>query len=86
MDKALRADAAHIIAAGYNLKGKFPFVRFSYDDTEVFTVVLMGPEQDVKLLDNELKGTNWAGTGVGYGVRGSRRQDLTIRREGASLI
>lgn len=46
----------------------------------------MGPEQGISVLENELKGVKWDGTGVGYGVRGSRRQDLTIRLEGMTLI
>jgi hypothetical protein len=46
----------------------------------------MGPEQDISVLENELKSIRWDGTGVGYGVRGSRRQDLTIRLEGMWMI
>ncbi|KAJ9612643.1 hypothetical protein H2200_004240 [Cladophialophora chaetospira] len=62
VDAGLRADAADIIKAGYNLR-----------------VVLMGPEQDISVLVNQTNGIRWDGTGVGYGVRGSRREDLTIR-------
>jgi hypothetical protein len=42
----------------------------------------MGPEKDVSLLRNETKGEAWTATGIGYGVRGSRREDLTIRLQG----
>ena len=42
----------------------------------------MGPEQSISVLANQTKGVKWDGTGVGYGVRGSRREDLTIRLEG----
>lgn len=42
----------------------------------------MGPEQDISVLVNQTNGIRWDGTGVGYGVRGSRREDLTIRLGG----
>lgn len=42
----------------------------------------MGPEQSLSILSSQLEGVNWDGTGIGYGVRGSRREDLTIRLEG----
>ena len=64
VDAALRADAARIVASGYNLR-----------------VVLVGPEQPVSVLEDQMRGVKWDGTGVGYGVRGSRREDLTIRLE-----
>jgi hypothetical protein len=42
----------------------------------------MGPEQPVSVLEDQLKGINWDGTGVGFGVRGSPLQNLTVRLEG----
>ena len=42
----------------------------------------MGPEQDISVLANQTNGIRWDGAGIGYGVRGSRREDLTIRLEG----
>ena len=65
VDAGLRADAASIIAAGYNLR-----------------VVLMGPEVDTSVLQKQIRGHNWDGTGVGYGVRGSRLENLTVRFTG----
>lgn len=46
------------------------------------TVVLMGPEKPMSVLEDQLKGINWDATGVGYGVRGSPVQNLTVRLEG----
>ncbi|KIW55788.1 hypothetical protein PV05_04513 [Exophiala xenobiotica] len=42
-------------------------------------VVLMGPEQPLSVLSGQMDGINWDGTGVGYGVRGSRLENLTLR-------
>nr|KAK5442249.1 hypothetical protein LTR18_006102 [Exophiala xenobiotica] len=42
-------------------------------------VVLMGPEQPLSVLSGQMDGINWDGTGVGYGVRGSRLVNLTLR-------
>ena len=39
----------------------------------------MGPEQNISVLANQIDGVHWDGTGVGYGIRGSHREDLTIR-------
>ncbi|KIX09399.1 uncharacterized protein Z518_00478 [Rhinocladiella mackenziei CBS 650.93] len=44
-------------------------------------VVLMGPEQPVSVLASQVQGIHWDGTGVGYGVRGSRLENLTVRLE-----
>lgn len=41
----------------------------------------MGPEQPLSVLSDQLKGINWDATGVGYGVRGSSVQNLTVRLE-----
>jgi hypothetical protein len=46
------------------------------------SVVLMGPEQNISVLQGQIDGVEWDTTGIGYGVRGSKRQDLTIRLEG----
>jgi hypothetical protein len=45
-------------------------------------VVLMGPEKNISVLGDQVKGITWDGTGIGYGVRGSRRVDLTLRLQG----
>ena len=45
-------------------------------------VVLMGPEQNMSVLAGQLEGVRWDGAGIGYGVRGSRLQELTVRLEG----
>jgi hypothetical protein len=45
-------------------------------------VVLMGPEQNMSVLSKQLEGHRWAGAGVGYGVRGARGVDLTLRFKG----
>ncbi|RVX69770.1 hypothetical protein B0A52_06415 [Exophiala mesophila] len=45
-------------------------------------LVLAGPEQDVGIYADRLRGKKWQGTGVGYGVRGARLPDLTVRLEG----
>lgn len=42
----------------------------------------MGPELNLSVLANQVAGTYWHGTGVGYGVRGSHLQNLTIRFAG----
>ena len=42
----------------------------------------MGPEQPISKLGDQLRGINWDGMGVGYGVRGSPLENLTIRLEG----
>jgi hypothetical protein len=42
----------------------------------------MGPEQNISVLAEQLDGVRWDGAGIGYGVRGSRMEDLTIRLEG----
>ncbi|EME44778.1 hypothetical protein DOTSEDRAFT_72280 [Dothistroma septosporum NZE10] len=39
--------------------------------------VLSGPEKGQDIIANRLKGTNWDGTGVGFGVRGSNYEVLT---------
>ena len=44
-------------------------------------VVLFGPEQPLDVLVEQLNGIHWHGTGVGYGVRGSRLENVTIRFE-----
>jgi hypothetical protein len=48
-------------------------------------VVLMGAEQNTSRLASQLDGVNWNLTGIGYGVRGSRLVDLTVRLEGKNL-
>jgi hypothetical protein len=46
-------------------------------------VVLMGPEQPLSAFDEQVGGgQHWDGVGMGYGVRGSRLENLTIRAEG----
>ena len=42
----------------------------------------MGPEEGIEKLEEQVRGIEWDGTGVGYGVRGSRLEELTIRFEG----
>ncbi|KAI9705289.1 MAG: hypothetical protein M1820_005288 [Bogoriella megaspora] len=41
--------------------------------------VLMGPEQSMSVLDGRLQGIAWGVNGIGFGVRGSNRDDLTVR-------
>ena len=53
--------------------------------TDDVTVVLMGAEAPIEKLEEQMKDTRWDGTGVGYGVRGARLPDLTIRLEGTSI-
>ncbi|KAK5936858.1 hypothetical protein PMZ80_010977 [Knufia obscura] len=65
VDIGLRADAANIVKAGYNLR-----------------VVLMGPEQPLDVLADQMTGVDWDVIGVGYGVRGSRLENVTIRFAG----
>lgn len=45
----------------------------------------MGPEQPLSVLSGQMDGINWDGTGVGYGVRGSRLENLTLRFTGTFL-
>lgn len=92
VDAALRADAANIVKAGYNLKGKstgpLSLGNLSYrvSNTDVNLVVLMGPEKNVTVLREQVRGTVWDGTGIGYGVRGSNRVDLTTRLQGKQKL
>lgn len=51
-------------------------------NTDRLTVVLMGAEAPIEKLEEQMKGIRWDGTGVGYGVRGARLPDLTVRLEG----
>ncbi|OHF04619.1 hypothetical protein CORC01_00090 [Colletotrichum orchidophilum] len=41
--------------------------------------VLLGPEDSLDSLSDELKGVDWTGTGVGFGVRGSPSPVITRR-------
>ncbi|KAK2024136.1 hypothetical protein LX32DRAFT_706177 [Colletotrichum zoysiae] len=41
--------------------------------------VLVGPENPLDDIASELKGVNWAGTGVGFGVRGNPSPVITRR-------
>jgi hypothetical protein len=41
----------------------------------------MGPEVPTSTLEQKMRGTRWDGTGVGYGVRGARLPELTVRLE-----
>ncbi|MBE7182083.1 MAG: hypothetical protein INR71_12920 [Terriglobus roseus] len=60
---AMEQDRANIVKAGYNIKA-----------------ILVGSRNPNALGDvaYELFGTNWAATGVGYGVRGTRDPQLTF--------
>lgn len=44
----------------------------------------MGPEQPISVLANQTNGIHWDGTGIGYGVRGSHLENLTVRFTGKS--
>lgn len=46
----------------------------------------MGPEQNINNLSDQMNDIEWDGTGVGYGVRGSHLEDLTIRFTGTSRL
>lgn len=46
-------------------------------------MAVVGPEKDyTKILKEQMAGIEWHGTGVGYGLRSSRLQNLTIQLEG----
>lgn len=85
---AMRNDAAYIIQAGYNLRGKQKnnnmqhVLKFKRADEDLHIVALMGPEQSETVFLDQLRGVHWDGTGIGFGYRGSDRSDLTIRSEG----
>lgn len=89
VNSALRRDAADIRAAGYNLRGSHPYCKLKFTPTLTYVllnlVVLAGPEKDRAIYAERLRGRRWQGTGVGYGVRGSRLPDLTVRLEGISF-
>ena len=38
----------------------------------------MGPEKGTGILSQQINGTKWDGAGIGFGVRGSNRPDVTI--------
>lgn len=44
--------------------------------------VLLGPEDGLDFLSEELKGVDWTGTGVGFGVRGNPTPVITRRLMG----
>ncbi|KXH31008.1 hypothetical protein CSIM01_13715 [Colletotrichum simmondsii] len=44
--------------------------------------VLLGPEDGLDFLSEELKGIDWTGTGVGFGVRGNPTPVITRRLMG----
>jgi hypothetical protein len=68
VDAYLRADAAKIIKAGYNLRCK---KSVSHDqDYELTSVVsLVGSEVGAKALGDSLEDISWHGAGVGNGER-----------------
>ncbi|KAF9870883.1 hypothetical protein CkaCkLH20_11555 [Colletotrichum karsti] len=41
--------------------------------------VLLGPEDGLDFVSSELKGTNWRGVGVGFGIRGNPSPVITRR-------
>lgn len=43
--------------------------------------VFMGPDQNISVFSKFLDGTQWQGAGVGYGIRGSKVPELTVRLE-----
>lgn len=46
-------------------------------------VAVVGPEEDYnQILMEEMSGTKWHGTVVGYGLRSAKAQDLTVQLEG----
>jgi hypothetical protein len=49
-------------------------------------VILFGPEQSLKVLEKESEDITWAATGVGFGIRGAKREDVTARFEGQSVL
>lgn len=68
VDAALRADHAKIIAAGYNCRCKSP-ARQGIALTSI--VSLFGPENPIEVLNEQLSDVDFAGVGVGAGVRAS---------------
>ncbi|KAK0723527.1 hypothetical protein B0T26DRAFT_675088 [Lasiosphaeria miniovina] len=69
VDAALREDVANIPFLANNPGGN------------ITAVVLMGPEQNMSVLAEQAQGVSWAGTGVGFGVRGGHTPELTVRLE-----
>ncbi|TID23795.1 hypothetical protein E2P81_ATG03359 [Venturia nashicola] len=43
--------------------------------------VFMGPDQDISVFSKYLEGTQWQGAGIGYGIRGTKIPELTVRLE-----
>lgn len=43
--------------------------------------VFMGPEQNISVFSKFLDGTQWQGAGIGYGIRGTKLPELTVRLE-----
>ncbi|KAF6804837.1 hypothetical protein CSOJ01_09931 [Colletotrichum sojae] len=39
--------------------------------------ILLGPEDSLDFITQELKGVDWTGTGVGFGIRGSPSPNIT---------
>lgn len=49
-------------------------------------MVLSGPEMDISLLANEMKGVDWHVTGIGFGMRGANNTEAVGRFEGTSIL
>jgi hypothetical protein len=88
IDAAIRNDTARIVNAGYNVKGMFQnSISFMYRTfLQSRVVVLMGPEEPQSVLERELHQIDWTVMGVGFGVRGSKRDDVTSRFEGEGYL
>ena len=50
------------------------------------SAVLFGPEVNIKVLGDQFGDIHWSGMGVGFGVRGSRREDITIQFESKIML
>ncbi|KAH7310618.1 hypothetical protein B0I35DRAFT_481924 [Stachybotrys elegans] len=79
--------AHHPIVAAIGLNTTMVDVMLRRDAARVIAagynlkVVHMGPEIDMSVMEEAMQGQTWHGTGVGYGMRGSQRPDVTIRFE-----
>ncbi|OLN98024.1 hypothetical protein CCHL11_06793 [Colletotrichum chlorophyti] len=66
-----------------------PAVRasgFTPEQVEAGIPVLVGPENSLDDISRELKGVDWTGTGVGFGVRGNPSPVITRRLMGKWLL
>jgi hypothetical protein len=88
VNRSMHADFDNIVQAGYNIRGRSFLTHqgLAFYLNYFVLAVFFGPETDIKTFGEEFRDINWSGLGVGFGVRGSRREDLTIQFESKFML